>query len=278
MKPILKWAGGKSGLLSEILPRLPETFNDYYEPFLGGGAVFFALADTGRFKRAFLGESNAELMLTYQTLARKPEKVIEALRGLTAEHSEKFFYSVRGRQVADRILGVDVIVLAARLIYLNKTCFNGLYRVNKKGEFNVPFGDYVNPPICDEEALRAAALVLKKDVDMGACDFEECVRTAKRGDAVYMDPPYVPLSSTSNFTAYSKSGFSLEDHERLRNCAEKLVARGVHVLLSNADTPFVRELYEGFLIEEVQARRAINSNGGKRGKVGELLIRAKGNW
>lgn len=276
-RPVLKWAGGKTSLLPAILPRLPAQMDRYYEPFMGGGAVFFALASERRFKQAFLGDANAELMLTYQTLARKPEAVIAELEKLAAEHSEKFFYAVRARKLATREHGVDAVAVAARLLYLNKTCFNGLYRVNKKGEFNVPFGDYKNPTICDEDALRAAARVLAP-ADMGVADFEECVQSARRGDAVYFDPPYVPASDTANFTAYSKGGFGLNEHERLRDTAEKLIARGVHVLLSNSDTPLVRYLYEGFKLEPVKARRAINSKGDKRGHVVELLISAKGKW
>lgn len=270
-RPVLKWAGGKTSLLPAILPRLPAQMDRYYEPFMGGGAVFFTLASERRFKQAFLGDANAELMLTYQTLARKPKAVIAELEKLAAEHSEKFYYAVRARKPS------GAVAIAARLLYLNKTCFNGLYRVNKKGGFNVPFGDYANPTICDPDALRAAAKVLAP-ADMGVSDFEELVRSARRGDAVYFDPPYVPVSPTSNFTSYSKGGFGLNEHERLRNVAEKLIARGVHVLLSNSDTPIVRQMYEGFKLEPVKARRAINSKGDKRGHVGELLISAKGKW
>lgn len=272
-KPIAKWAGGKTSLLPEILPRLPEKIATYYEPFVGGGAVFFALAAEKRFEHAIIGDANSELAGMYRTLARRPAAVIEALNELRAEHSEKFFYAVRARNPHD----LTPPARAARLIYLNKTCFNGLYRVNRKGGFNVSFGDYKNPTICDEENLRAAAKALSSTTVLDL-DFEETVRPAKRGDAVYMDPPYAPVSKTANFTGYAKGGFGPDEQERLRNTAEKLIARGVHVLLSNSDTPFVRELYQGFNIESVRARRAINSKGDKRGHVGEVLIRAKGKW
>ncbi len=264
-KPFLKWAGGKTSSLPAILASLPPTIGTYYEPFLGGGAVFFALAAENRFDRAMIGDSNVELMLTCQALARHTKAVIDTLEKLAARHVEDFYYKVRASAPK------TMIERAARLIYLNKTCFNGLYRVNKKGGFNVPFGDYVNPTICDVEGLRAAAKALSF-ADMAAGDFEERVSSAKRGDAVYFDPPYVPVSDTANFTAYSKGGFTRDDQERLRNVAEKLVGRGVHVLLSNSDTPLVRELYCSFKLEKLQVRRNINSKGEKRGKVGELLI------
>lgn len=264
-RPLLKWAGGKTSLLPEILRRLPSKISTYYEPFVGGGAVFFALAAEHRFKRAVLGDANDELMRAYGALRAHPDNVVETLKSHV--HEEKRYYQVRGLdpktlKPSDR---------AARLIYLNRTCFNGLYRVNKKGIFNVPFGDYSNPMICDEENLRAVALALK-DVRLLGEDFTQTMHSAGLGDAVYFDPPYVPLSETSSFTGYAKYGFDSFDQERLRNTALTLVERGVHVLLSNSDTPFVRQLYREFHIEEVQARRAINSKGGKRGKVGELLI------
>lgn len=272
-KPVLKWAGGKTSLLPEILPRLPEKIGTYYEPFIGGGAVFFALANERRFAGATIGDQNGELASMYRTLALRSGAVIEELRDLASRHNEKFFYAVRERNPYD----LTPPARAARLIYLNKTCFNGLYRVNRKGLFNVPFGDYKNPTICDEDTLRAAAKALSS-VQVLDFDFEETVRAAERGDAVYFDPPYAPVSKTANFTGYAKGGFGVEHQERLRHVAEKLIARGIHVLLSNSDTPLVRELYQGFLIEPVKVRRAINSKGDKRGHVGEVLIRAKGKW
>jgi DNA adenine methylase len=264
-RPLLKWAGGKTSSLPEILPRLPEKINTYYEPFVGGGAVFFALAAAKRFERAVLGDRNRELIRTYDALRLHTDQVVDALKNHVYEESH--YYMVRAKD-PNKLGPIDC---AARLIYLNKTCFNGLYRVNKSGGFNVPFGDYKNPTICDEENLRAAAEALSVVRLIGE-DFGEVVRSAKKGDAVYFDPPYIPVSETSNFTGYSSGGFDSFDHERLRNVALMLAEKGVHVLLSNSDTPFVRDLYEKFRIDEVTARRNINSKGGKRGKVGELLI------
>lgn len=267
-RPILKMAGGKTKLLHDILKRLPRKINTYYEPFVGGGAVFFALAAEKRFDKASLSDLNEELVNVYRCVAADVSRVIYNLEG--KEHSKEAFYRMRALRLAKSVR----FRRAARMIYLNKTCFNGLYRVNQKGEFNVPFGDYENPKICDEAGLRAAAKAFE-GVALAARDFERVVDDARRGDAVYFDPPYVPVSATANFTAYTKDGFGPDDQERLRDLVDKLDARGVHVLLSNADTREVRKLYDGFRVEKVSASRAINSKGDKRGKVGELLISGK---
>lgn len=267
-RPFIKWAGGKTALLSEILPRLPAKINTYYEPFVGGGAVFFALAAEKRFKRAVLTDGNEEVSHAYMALENDVDGVARALKKHV--YNEKHYYAVRAQNPEK--LGTNS--RAARFIYLNRTCFNGLYRVNRKGEFNVPFGKYANPTICDEENLRAVAEVLH-GVDGRLSDFEETVSDAKRGDTVYMDPPYAPASETADFTAYTAGGFGPKDQERLRDVAKKLIDRGVFVLLSNSDTPFVRKLYKGFKIEKVEAPRRVNSKGGKRGNVGELLISGK---
>jgi len=266
--PFLKFAGGKTQLLPEILPRLPAKIKTYYEPFLGGGAVFFALAAEKRFERAVLSDANKELMNSYAAIAASLDRIISLLREHESAHSKTYFYEVRASEMK------LAISKAARFIYLNRTCFNGLYRVNKSGKFNVPFGDHKNPTICDEENLRAVSAALE-NAHVSACDFEEAIWIARKGDAIYFDPPYVPISATSNFAAYTKDGFGPDEQERLRHVAEKLSTKGVFVLLSNSDTPFVRELYQGFVIEKVRARRAINSKGDKRGDVGELLIRGR---
>jgi DNA adenine methylase len=266
-RPFLKAVGGKTALLPEILPRLPAKIGTYFEPFLGGGAVFFALAAEKRFERAVLGDLNRERMETYSAIWLDVDAVIRELKKHV--YDEKRYYAVR----AQSPVSLSVEGAAARHIYLNRTCFNGLFRVNKKGVFNVPFGKYTNPTICDEENLRAVSAVLRKtSATITALDFEKTVFAAKRGDAVYFDPPYAPASETANFTSYTAGGFGPADQERLRDVARKLIDRGVHVLLSNSDTPFVRELYKGFKLEEVQAPRRVNSKGSKRGNVGELLI------
>ncbi len=265
-RPFAKWAGGKRRLLPQILPRLPEKIGTYYEPFLGGGAVFFALAAEGRFKSAVVGDANEELMETYASLLVEPDKVIEILSKHVYEKGH--YYAARASSPGSSA------ARAARMIYLNRTGFNGLYRVNLKGEFNVPFGRYTNPIICDEENLRAVSQTIRSCGSFRgtAGDFRLTVKGARKGDAVYFDSPYVPLSKTSDFTAYVKGGFDEAAHVRLRDCSKALDERGVHVLLSNSDTPFVHRLYKGFHISEVKAPRRINSKGGKRGNVSELLI------
>lgn len=270
-KPFLKWCGGKTVLLPEILPRLPKKINTYFEPFLGGGAVFFALAAEGRFERVVLGDMNQELITTYGAIRNELYEVLRLLKAHAAKHSEEYFYKVRAQtEPSDKRANLSAYV-AARFIYLNRTCFNGLYRVNRQGRFNVPFGRYANPTICDEENLRAVSQVLR-GVTLTSIDFQNTTFVAKKGDAVYFDPPYVPISETSNFTAYSAGGFGLGEQERLRDCFATLDRRGVHVLLSNSDTPLVRKLYKGFKIETVEAPRRVNSKGSARGNVKELLI------
>lgn len=267
-RPFLKWAGGKAKLLPEILPRLPAKIRTYHEPFIGGGAVFFALAAEHRFEHASISDVNEELVLTYRGVAIDVATVIQALGEHERGHDEARFYAIRALDPEK----LSLALRAARVIYLNRTCFNGLYRVNRAGKFNTPFGAYKNPTICDAENLRSVSALLRERTSIDSGDFELAVEDALRGDAVYFDPPYVPASKTANFTGYAKAGFGMGEQERLRNLAEKLDARGVHVLLSNADTPEVRELYDGFNVTSVTAPRAINSKGGKRGAVGEVLI------
>jgi DNA adenine methylase len=264
--PFIKFVGGKKALLPEILPRLPAKIGTYYEPFVGGGAVFFALAAEGRFKRAVIGDVNEELMNVYAAIQRDPQALMGFfIRGHAQD--EKSYYKIRAQDPNE----LAALARAARTIYLNKVGFNGLYRVNKKGVFNVPWGRQENRKLFDDENILACSEALARAA-LAVLSFEQTVLPAKRGDVVYMDPPYLPVSPTANFTTYTSSGFDLSDQERLRDVANKLVAKGVHVLLSNSDTPLTRKLYRGFKIEEVQAPRRVNSKGGKRGNVGELLI------
>jgi DNA adenine methylase len=269
--PFVKAVGGKTFLLPEILKRLPAKINTYYEPFVGGGAVFFALATERRFKRAVIGDANEELMITYEAVAQDVDAVIRALKKHVYE--EAYYYAVRAQKPR------TIAARAARCIYLNKTGFNGLYRVNRKGEFNVPFGRYTNPKICDEENLRAVAAVLRVSaphvgvLHVMCLDFEKAVVSAKRGDVFFADPPYFPVSETANFTGYTKGGFTFDDQKRLRDVALRLKSRGVHVLLCNADVPAARKLYaKGFKLHSVSVRRNVNSKATGRGPVGELLI------
>lgn len=264
-RPILKWAGGKRRLVGEIAPHLPETIETYYEPFVGGAAVFFALANASRFRRAVLSDRNADLVEVYRAVQKNVGKVVRVLESY--EHDEDFYYELRDREPDT----LDLYQRAARLIYLNKTGYNGLYRVNKSGRFNVPFGRYKNPNFCDEPGLRAAARALAS-VEISVADFEEACSSATKRDAVYFDPPYVPVSKTANFTAYDKEDFGLEQHERLAKVFGKLARKGVAVVLSNSDTRETRDLYRDFDVQLVDVTRPINSDPERRGAVSELLV------
>ena len=271
-RPVIKAAGGKTRLLPEILPRLPKEISRYHEPFVGGGAVFFALAAAGRLVDAeiHLADMNAELVNLYEVIRDWPTKLVKKLRGDADFVNESdAFYRVRAWDPKE----LSPTARAARMLYLNKTTFNGLYRVNKKGQFNAPFGRYDAPTICDEANILAVSEVLQ-DANIHHVDFEEVCKGAKSGDVTYCDPPYLPLSTTSNFTSYTSDGFSLGDHERLRDAMLDMGRRGVIALLSNCAAPAIRDLYSGkrFKVEEVEAPRAINSDASKRGNVKELLI------
>lgn len=266
-EPILKYVGGKRRLLPELLPRLPAEYRKYYEPFVGGGALFFELAP----ERSVIADFNADLVELYRTLASDVDGVIEVLSGLQSSHREPdAYYLVRDGWNEQRAQWSPA-ERAAALVYLNKTCFNGLWRVNRAGKFNVPAGRYANPRICDPAALRAAAAVLAR-AEIRAGDYRETVADAGEGDLVYFDPPYVPATPTSNFTSYTAGGFGLQQQRELAQTARDIVARGARVVLSNSDVPLVRELYEGFQLDEVTCARAINSDATRRGAVGELII------
>ena len=266
--PFLKWAGGKSQLLKEIVPLIPSHFETYFEPFLGGAALLFHLLDHRPSLKAFISDSNSELINCYLSIQSNVEEVIEALK--IHRNDKHHYYKIRSQDVK-RLLPCE---RAARLIYLNKTCFNGLYRVNRSGQFNVPFGKYRNPRIVDEEKLRSVSKILRRArVEIACLDFEQALKRARAGDFVYLDPPYQPLSSTSSFTSYTKSNFDEAAQIRLCQTFESLDARGVFVLLSNSNSELVRKLYADYKVLEVQAARAINCNGNGRGRIGELLVR-----
>jgi DNA adenine methylase len=262
-RPFLKWAGGKRQLLPHLLRHAPRKFGRYFEPFVGGGALFFAL----RPRLATLADVNERLIRAYRGVAYSVDDVTRLLRAYP--YDPDFYYRMRAVDI-DR--GTDAEV-AAWFIYLNRTGYNGLYRVNRSNHFNVPFGRYANPTVCDEPTLRACAGALAgKDILVE--DFESVATGAQRGDFVYFDPPYVALSATSSFTSYTSRGFGEAEQVRLRDLARSLKRRGVHVLLSNSSAPFVRDLYAtGFQVLEVPATRMVNSKGGGRGPVDELMIR-----
>lgn len=261
----MKWAGGKGQLLQQLLARMPDSFGSYFEPFVGGGALFFGLSSLGMLKETYLTDVNDPLIETYKVVRDNVDEVIRHLK--THRNEEDYYYHVRAstpRKPETR---------AARLIYLNKTCFNGLYRTNLQGQYNVPFGHYKKPNFCNEENLRAASAALQ-GAQIECFEYSDAVSRAAEGDFVYFDPPYQPLTKTSSFTTYSRNGFKEEDQVRLSETFRDLASRGVHVMLSNSDTPLIRKLYKDFKPERVYANRAINSKGDKRGKISELVVRS----
>lgn len=264
--PIIKWVGGKTKLLPELLARMPERFNNYYEPFIGGAALFFRVAP----QRAVLNDFNADLVGLYTAVKRDVASVIRQLEKHRTAHSEAHYYETRTRW-NDRELAWTSAERAATFIYLNKTCFNGLWRVNRSGDFNVPIGRYVDPPICVPDALRSAQAVLA-GAELRRGDYRTAIADAKKGDFVYFDPPYDPITPTANFTSYTESEFGQTQQRELAETAKMLAGKGVHVMLSNHDTPFVRSLYKGFRIDRVKCSRAINSNASKRGDVDEVIV------
>ena len=273
-KPFLKWAGGKTALLPELLKAAPEQIETYYEPFVGGGALFFALQAEGRFQRAVLSDSNAELINAYTQVRDNVDSLIRALevhqrKYRAAEDRAEYYYTIRGKRLTCDLGG------AANLIFLNKTCYNGLYRVNSKGGFNVPHGRHQNPTICDEANLRAVSAALE-GVKLRVADFAEAPSDAGSGDFVYFDPPYVPLSGAAHFTAYTAKEFGPEEQRRLAEAASNLVSRGSSVALSNSGHPDVAALYRDgcFCLANVEAPRNINSKPAQRGAVREYLIRS----
>lgn len=264
-RPFLKWAGGKGRLIEQYQPYFPRHFRCYHEPFLGGGAVFFYLSEYCQ--KAVLADLNEELVNVYRCVRDDIDGVIELLERHRLNHCQAYYYDMR----AQRNL-TSPHHRAARLIYLNKTCFNGLYRENSKGHFNVPMGRYKNPNICDAPILRLASASLQR-ADITCTPFAHSLQRAyEHDDFVYFDPPYHPISATSSFTGYNRYGFTAKDQQQLCETFTSLADRGVQVMLSNSDCPFIHDLYQDFYIHAIQASRAINSNAKRRGKISELLI------
>ena len=260
VSPFLKWVGGKTQLLPDLLSYVPTRFNTYIEPFVGGGALFFALQPA----KAVLSDSNPELINCYTVVRDRVEDLISILNGYS--YSEDFYYRLRTEVPEDSILR------AARLIYLNRTCYNGLYRVNKQGQFNVPFGRYSNPLICDAERLRAASHALR-NAELRCADYRDTLQMfASSGDFVYIDPPYHPVSQYSDFKRYTAEFFYAEDQRQLARRVKELAMQGCSVLVSNSYCDFILNIYQGCEIVEVSARRNINKDPQKRGEVKEVLI------
>jgi DNA adenine methylase len=296
-KPILKWAGGKSQLLAQLSVHLPKelkanAIHRYVEPFIGGGAMFFFVAQNFRVREFYISDSNEELIVLYLTIQSRVQDLIKSLEcfesnyhSLSLDKQKEFFYQVREKYNQDQVtfdfdsFSAEWIDRATQTIFLNRTCFNGLFRVNSKGGFNVPFGDYKNPRICDRTNLTAVSQVLEKAIIKHA-DFAECESFVDGNTFVYFDPPYRPLSKTASFKAYSKLDFGDHEQTRLANFFKTIDRKGAKMMLSNSDpkntdltNEFFDKLYDDFVIERVKASRIINSNGAKRGQITELIIK-----
>lgn len=265
-RPFLKWAGGKGQLLAELLARVPSGFNHYFEPFLGGGALFFALQP----QRAVLSDLNSELIKAFVAVKNSPTELVNDLK--QHHYESDYFYSVRNIDRSPYLDRLTDVQRASRLIFLNKCCYNGLYRVNSKGQFNTPFGKYTNPTICDPENILACSAALAR-AELVCVDYKIATASAQSDDFIYFDPPYMPVSSTSNFTAYAAGGFGLKEQQELAAYCTELTHRGVKFLLSNSDTEVIKELYKNFSIESVKASRSVNSKASRRGQVSELMIK-----
>ncbi len=266
--PFLKWVGGKRQLMPAINGLLPKTYTNYYEPFIGGGALLFDLQP----KNAVINDFNQELINVYQTIKDSPEELIIDLK--THKNESDYFYDLRALDREDGFNELSNIKKASRIIYLNKTCYNGLYRVNNSGEFNSPFGRYKNPNIVNEITIRSVSKYLNNNnITIINKDFEESLKDIKKGSFVYFDPPYHPVSDSSNFTGYVQGGFDVFEQVRLRDLCNKLNKNGVKFLLSNSATQLIEDLYKDYEISYVKANRSINSNATKRGEIDEVLIR-----
>ncbi len=269
-KPFVKWAGGKRQILDKLIKYVPEDFNTYYEPFVGGGALFFELSP----KNAVINDSNEELINVFRCIKdeEKLTKMSNELNHHEANHSEEYYYKIRNiDRDKNKFNRLSDYKRAARTIYLNKACFNGLYRVNSKGEFNVPFGKKLKVNTYEGQNIGIIHAYLNfNNIKILSIDFEEAVKDAKEGDFIYFDPPYD--SDTSTFNSYTEDGFSKDEQIRLSNVFKNLSDRGCYVMLSNHNTVLINELYKDFYIHKITAKRNINSNGKKRGKVEEVII------
>lgn len=270
--PVLKWVGGKRQLLPEIRRRIPSNYNKYYEPFVGGGAVLFDQQPP----KAVINDANEELINLYNVVKDNVEELIEDLR--KHENTEDYFYYIRSLdRDLNKYKNMSNVERASRIHYLNKTCYNGLFRVNLAGQFNAPFGKYKNPNITNEITLRAVSKFFNENkIEIKCCDFEESLKGIRKGSFVYFDPPYEPISDTSNFTGYAKGGFDRNEQLRLKKLCDELDEKGIKFLLSNSSSKFIMDLYgenKNYKIDIIKAKRSINSKGNKRGEIDEILVR-----
>lgn len=266
--PFLKWVGGKRQLLSSINQHIPNKISTYYEPFIGGGAIFFH----NQPKKAVINDLNSELINVYKVIKDSPNELIKDLK--THKNDADYFYEIRALDRSTQYSDLSNIKKASRVIFLNKTCYNGLYRVNNAGEFNSPFGRYKNPNIVNDVTIKAVSNYLNNNnIEILNSDYEAVLKNIRKGAFVYFDPPYHPLSKSSNFTGYNQGGFNMYDQIRLRDVCNKLNEKGVKFLLSNSDAPFIKDIYKDYNIMLVKATRSINSNAKKRGEINEVLIK-----
>lgn len=264
--PIVKWVGGKRQLMFELLKNMPKSYNRYFEPFIGGGALFFELQP----ENGYISDMNEELINLYLVVQNNVYDLISDLN--KHENSKEYFLKIRNIDRLDDYKNLSNVERASRFIYLNRTCFNGMYRVNSQGQFNVPFGHYKNPRIVDADNLINCSNLLKQ-TEIKCADFSEILNKAQKDDFVYFDPPYVPLNETSSFTSYTKDGFNIDMQFKLRDVCDELNSMGVKFMLSNSDTKFVNELYSNYDIKKVFASRQINANADGRGKITEVLVK-----
>ena len=269
LQPFTKWTGGKRKLLPIIKSLMPDNYTNYFEPFVGGGALFFELAP----QQALINDFNTELINCYQQIKKHPDQLITLLQHHQEKNTKDYYLDLRSVDRDGRIEQMTGVEKAARIMYMLRVDFNGLYRVNAKNQFNVPYGRYKNPKIVDSELIYAISNYLNKNsIQIVSGDFEKAVETAKQGDFVYFDPPYIPISETSAFTSYTHEGFSYDDQVRLRDTFKKLSERGVHVMLSNSSSSLVYELYKDFTIHSIEVTRANGAKASSRGKVLEVII------
>ena len=269
LSPILKWVGGKRQLLSEIIPLIDESCDNYVEPFIGGGAVLFRLQP----KKAIINDYNTELINVYRTVRDDLDGLVALLKEHEKYNSSDYYYEVRALDRTPDFDKMSNLEKAARIIYLNKTCYNGLYRVNSLGQFNSPYGRYKNPNIVNEVVLRAISKYLNRnEISIRSGDYKDVLNDIEKNTFVYLDPPYMPISSSSSFTGYTEGGFGYDKQVELKEECDKLNSKGVQFLQSNSDCEEIRELYKAYRIKVVKAKRAINSDAKKRGQINEVLI------
>ncbi|HGS1662335.1 TPA: DNA adenine methylase [Streptococcus pneumoniae] len=269
LQPFTKWTGGKRQLLPVIRELMPKTYNRYFEPFVGGGALFFDLAP----KDAVINDFNAELINCYQQIKDNPQELIEILKVHQEYNSKEYYLDLRSADRDERIDMMSEVQRAARILYMLRVNFNGLYRVNSKNQFNVPYGRYKNPKIVDEELISAISVYINNNqLEIKVGDFEKAIVDVRTGDFVYFDPPYIPLSETSAFTSYTHEGFSFADQVRLRDAFKRLSDTGAYVMLSNSSSALVEELYKDFNIHYVEATRTNGAKFSSRGKISEIIV------